>query len=212
MLNWMAQHQLVAGTGLALVAILGFATACKTAAYQVHPGSVDAFDSQSYDTLLVAQATIQQAKQQVEAGALPAAAAGPLNHAIQAYDVAETAWQAYHAAGNGASVQKKCSGECAGGIGGGVGRVAENCSGCRERRWQMSTLQYVLSILQIALNAAQGLTTGNVKGALATAQALEQIIQSAVTAYQQHTGQAIDPSLLQGIALLPEAKAGVAAT
>ena len=63
----------------------------------------------------------------------------------------------------------------------------------------MSTLQYVLSILQIALNAAQGLTTGNVKGALATAQALEQIIQSAVSAYQQHTGQPIDPSLLQGI-------------
>jgi len=63
----------------------------------------------------------------------------------------------------------------------------------------MTTLQYILSILQIALNAAQGLTTGSVKGALTTVQALEQIIQAALAAYQQHTGQPIDPSLLQPI-------------
>ena len=123
MLNWMVQHQFVAGTALALVAILGLATACKTAAYQVHPGSVDAFDSQSYDTLLVAQATIQQAKQQVQAGALPAAAAGPLNHAIQAYDVAETAWQAYHAAGNGASAQKNAAVNALAGLAAALGEL-----------------------------------------------------------------------------------------
>ena len=75
----------------------------------------------------------------------------------------------------------------------------------------MTTLQYILSILQIALNAAQGLTSGNVKGALATAQALEQIIQAALTAYQQHTGQPIDPSLLQPIQPVVLANAAPAA-
>ncbi len=64
----------------------------------------------------------------------------------------------------------------------------------------MTTLEYILSILQIGLTAAQGLTSGNLKGALATAQALEQIVQAAVAAYQQHTGQPIDASLLQPIA------------
>ncbi len=70
----------------------------------------------------------------------------------------------------------------------------------------MTTLQYILSILGIALGAAQGLAGGpggNVQNALSVAQALEKIIQSALTAYQQHTGQPIDPELLkpmQGIA------------
>ena len=88
--------------GLAALLVVGLASstvACKSAAYRVHPGAVDVFDSQSYDVLLVAQATLRQAKADAESGALPAAAAAPLNQAIKAYDVADAAWQAYHAAG-----------------------------------------------------------------------------------------------------------------
>ena len=63
----------------------------------------------------------------------------------------------------------------------------------------MSTLQNILAILQIALTTATRLTSGSVQSDLAIAQGLEQIIQAALAAYQQHTGQAIDVSLLQPI-------------
>ncbi len=85
---------LVAGL---MVGLLGGGVGCKSAAYRVHPGAVDGFDSQSYDALLVAQATLQQAKSETASGGLPAEAVAPLNTAIQSYDVAEAAWQAYHA-------------------------------------------------------------------------------------------------------------------
>lgn len=80
-----------------LVALAGGAGCAKHVV--LHPGAVDEFDSQTYDALLVAQASLNEAKAQTEAGALPAAAVAPLNEAIKAYDVAEAAWQAYHAAG-----------------------------------------------------------------------------------------------------------------
>ena len=66
----------------------------------------------------------------------------------------------------------------------------------------MSTLQNILMILQIALNTATRLTSGSVQSDLAIAQGLEQIIQAALAAYQQHTGQAIDPALLQPIEVI----------
>lgn len=62
----------------------------------------------------------------------------------------------------------------------------------------MTTAQYIFSILSLALAAVQSLTGGS--EAVGVAQALEQIIQQAVTAYQQHTGEAIDPARLRSIA------------
>ena len=94
-----------------IFAVVGATAGCRTAAYQVHPGSVDLFDSQSYDTLLVAQATIQQAKREVQAGTLPATAVAPLNDSVRAYDVALAAWQVYHASGqNKAAAQAAIAG------------------------------------------------------------------------------------------------------
>lgn len=84
---------------LAMTLGVGSGVGCKSAAYRVHPGAVDVFDSQSYDSLLVAQATLAEAKSEAQSGALPKEAVAPLNAAIRAYDVAETAWQAYHAVG-----------------------------------------------------------------------------------------------------------------
>ena len=72
----------------------------------------------------------------------------------------------------------------------------------------MSTLQNILAILQIALTTATRLTSGSVQSDLAIAQALQQIIQAALSAYQQHTGQPIDASLLMPIDAVSVAASG----
>jgi hypothetical protein len=59
-----------------------------------HPGAVNAFDSTTYDVLLTAQAAIEAAKPLATTPALKTA----INAAIQAYDVAESAYVAYHTA------------------------------------------------------------------------------------------------------------------
>lgn len=69
----------------------------------VHPGAVSNLDSYSYDILLVEQSTINQAVANFKAGTLPANAKDPLNTAIQQYNVAQGAWQAYHASGGKAN-------------------------------------------------------------------------------------------------------------
>jgi hypothetical protein len=49
--------------------------------------------------LLADQDVINAAKAQFAAGNLPSAAKTPLNQAISAYNIAESAWQGYHSAG-----------------------------------------------------------------------------------------------------------------
>jgi predicted lipoprotein len=63
-----------------------------------HPGAVNSFDSTSYDTLVTAQAALEQAKTQF---ASTPAAVPYLNKAISAYNVAEAGWQAYHSTAGG---------------------------------------------------------------------------------------------------------------
>jgi len=65
-------------------------------------GAVNQFDSDSYLTLLTTDNVIQSTKQALVAGSFPASIAGnvktALNGLITAYDVADTAYLAYHTA------------------------------------------------------------------------------------------------------------------
>lgn len=67
----------------------------------VHPGAISNLDSYSYDILLAEQAAINNARAQYMGGSLPASAKGPLNAAIDQYNVTMSAWQSYHANGQG---------------------------------------------------------------------------------------------------------------
>ena len=77
-----------------LAGCLLMGTGCGRQVHAVHPGAINAFDSYSYDTLLVAQAAIEQAKTDI--AKYPNAKA-PLNQAIASYNIAETSYVAYHA-------------------------------------------------------------------------------------------------------------------
>jgi hypothetical protein len=79
-----------------------FLTACAAQTYTVHPGAVNAFDSQSFDSLLVAHSVIESTKADLAANKFPAAISGnvktALNGLITAYDASDTAYLAFHAA------------------------------------------------------------------------------------------------------------------
>jgi len=89
--------------GSVMVGTATVVTSCNNAAYKVHPGAVNAFDSQVYDVLVAADAAIQQTKTQLSSGAFtnPTVAhdvAIALNGAITAYNVADNTYLQYHAA------------------------------------------------------------------------------------------------------------------
>ena len=56
---------------------------------------MNATDSAAYDTLLIAQATIDQARTASETGRLPLGAAGALKTLIGSYNVARESWLTY---------------------------------------------------------------------------------------------------------------------
>jgi hypothetical protein len=84
---------------VAIVALCIFITACSANPKPV-VGSANQFDSDTYLTLVTADALIQSTKTQLANGAFPVNIAGnvktALNDLITAYDVANTAWLAYH--------------------------------------------------------------------------------------------------------------------
>ena len=80
-----------------LMAVLLSASGCA-AHYAVHPGAVNTADSAAYDTLLIAQATIDQARAALQAGELPDSAKDPLNALIDSYNLARTSWLTYRGA------------------------------------------------------------------------------------------------------------------
>jgi hypothetical protein len=55
----------------------------------------------------------------------------------------------------------------------------------------------VLQILQLALSLAQSQLPGAAAPDVAVAQTLLDIVQKGSAAYQQHTGQPLDPSLIK---------------
>jgi hypothetical protein len=83
---------------LALFSLLLSASASTTTGCAHHsairPGAVNSFDSHAYDSLLSAQAVLEQASKEVQAfpGLKP-----QLNKAIDAYNEAQRAYKAYHA-------------------------------------------------------------------------------------------------------------------
>jgi len=74
-----------------------FAVAACGPGYRVHAGAKDSLDSKAYDSLLVAQGALNEARDQIQAGKLPGALLPRFNDAVKAYNVARLAWQAYHA-------------------------------------------------------------------------------------------------------------------
>lgn len=81
----------VLATALTLI-LLG--CAAKGTPKPLPTGALNAFDANSYVTLMGAQAVINSAKADI--ANLPPAAKPALNSAIASYNIAEAAWQSYH--------------------------------------------------------------------------------------------------------------------
>lgn len=82
--------------------ILCLTVGCASANYKVHPGAVNTFDSQSYDTLYITHNVIESTKAQLASNAFPPALIGGIqvavNNLVLAYNTADVAYRAYHAA------------------------------------------------------------------------------------------------------------------
>jgi hypothetical protein len=83
--------------GAATTILLLFLVSC-TAHYSIHPGALNKTDSAAYDTLLIAETTIDQARLDYQAGQLPAGAKPALDALIRSYNVARASWLAYRGA------------------------------------------------------------------------------------------------------------------
>lgn len=68
--------------------------------YVVHPGSINTFDSQTYDTLIVYHDAIESAKADLTSGQFPVAAKPVLNRFIEAYNTLQGVWTVYHTSGS----------------------------------------------------------------------------------------------------------------
>jgi predicted lipoprotein len=79
--------------GVLIVLVMIASVGCHTKAAVPHPNQLDAFDGQTYDSLVAAQATLDEAKAQFAAGKLPPTAKPVINSAGAAYEQARTAWQ-----------------------------------------------------------------------------------------------------------------------
>jgi len=76
---------------------LALLTGCTRSALVRHPDAVDELDARTYDTLLVAQAVLDNAKVEILAGRLPASAKPTVNAAGGAYDTLRELWLTYRA-------------------------------------------------------------------------------------------------------------------
>jgi len=84
-------------TVILLIPILLSVSACR-AHYAIHPGALNPADSAAYDTLLVASATIDEARMAYQLGRLPIGARDLLNTLIHSYKVARQSWLTYRGA------------------------------------------------------------------------------------------------------------------
>ena len=83
---------------LLLIPFLFTNTACASAHYTVRPGALNQTDSAAYDTLLIAEIAIDEARLQYQTGQLPKGAKDALDTLIRSYDVAREAWLTYRGA------------------------------------------------------------------------------------------------------------------
>lgn len=80
---------------MAVLCLLLAACSMSTKPKTLPPGAINSFDAESYLSLMGAQAVLNSVKADI--AKLPPEAKPALNTAIQSYNVAEAAWQAYHA-------------------------------------------------------------------------------------------------------------------
>jgi len=57
--------------------------------------------------------------------------------------------------------------------------------------------QIVIALVEIAISLAHSLGKGSVQGDATTAKSLLDIINKGVEAYQEHTGEPLDPNLIR---------------
>ena len=84
-------------TVILLIPILLSVSACR-AHYAIHPGALNTADSAAYDTLLVASATIDEARMAYQLGRLPIGAKDLLNTLIHSYNLTRQSWLTYRGA------------------------------------------------------------------------------------------------------------------
>ncbi len=72
-------------------------TACA-ARYAIHPGALNVPDSAAYDTLLIAEAAIDQARAENQTRPLPSEEKDALNTLIRSYNVTRDSWLTYRGA------------------------------------------------------------------------------------------------------------------
>jgi hypothetical protein len=81
---------------LLAIPILLSMSAC--AAYVVHPGSLNQTDSVGYDSLVIAQAAIDNARAAYDAGRLPDNTKPAFNALVRSYNLAHQSWLTYRGA------------------------------------------------------------------------------------------------------------------
>ena|SRR5436309_15864361 len=84
-------------TVILLIPILLSVSACR-AHYAIHPGALNTADSAAFDTLLVASATIDEARMAYQLGRLPIGAKDLLNTLIHSYNLTRQSWLTYRGA------------------------------------------------------------------------------------------------------------------
>src|SRR4051812_8706811 len=95
MFEFMTEHHV----GLIVIVLLLLALTACAARQHWHPSAVSKLDSAAYDVLLIAEATIDEARRQFAAVTeIPAAVKDPLNALIASYNVARAAWLTYRGA------------------------------------------------------------------------------------------------------------------
>ena len=84
-------------TTMLLIPLLLSASACR-GHYAVHPGALNTADSAAYDTLIIAEAAIDDARVAYEVGSLPIGAKELLNTLISSFNVTRQSWLTYRGA------------------------------------------------------------------------------------------------------------------
>ncbi|SRR6266446_3683057 len=92
MIEFILQHQLWIAVALVLL------TAACTAQYKLHPGALNTTDSAAYDTLLIAEVAIDQARAENQTRPFSPEAKDALNTLIRSYNVSREAWLTYRGA------------------------------------------------------------------------------------------------------------------
>ena len=98
MFEFILQHQFPGLKPLAASMLVLCASGCAAMHYNAHPGALNATDSAAYDTLVIAQAAIEQARVDDQAHPLSPDAKAAINTLVQSYTVARESWLTYRGA------------------------------------------------------------------------------------------------------------------